>query len=375
MTKLWILLAFCLLIAWIIEYRDQSLEQAKAEHRERLFTFVLILVLGFFCGLRTWGNDTVTYVEIYNLLTPTLDHLSSEKLWNFSDGIALTFLFSLFKTWQFTAQDMLMFFAFATAIPYVLFVRRYSTNLMFGVFLMFATGFYTFSLAAIKQSMATGICLWAVTAAIDKKWIRYLLLVGLASLFHPYAIVYLLVPLMFFKPWTPRMFVYIAVFVLAGFYLDSLIGTVLDITDMMGAEYDAESFTQEGVNIFRVLVSFVPLALSIFYRDRLFKKSTRAENLMFNLAMLNALIMFVGLFGTANYFARLANYFLPAQVIVLPWILQKASSQDRGWLTPACIVGYTGYFIYENAIIRPFSGYSHMSFWKYLSDTISGVFS
>lgn len=375
MTKLWILLAACLALAFMIEYRDKSLEQNDVKRRERFFTFVLILVLGFFCGLRTWGNDTGTYIEIYEILTPKLEKLSSEKLWNFSDGIALTFLFSLFKTIGFTAQDVLMFYAFASAIPYVLFVRRHSTNLAFGVFLMFATGFYTFSLAAIKQSMATGICLLAVNAAIDKKWIRYLLLVGLASLFHPYAIVYLLVPLMFFKPWTPRTFVYIAVFVLAGFYLDSLIGTVLDITDMMGAAYDSESFTQEGVNIFRVLVSFVPLALSIFYRDRLFKKSTRAENLMFNLAMLNALIMFVGIFGTANYFARLANYFLPAQVIVLPWILQKASSQDRGWLTPVSIVGYTGYFIYENAIVRPFdTSYSHTTLWKYLSDLFSRVF-
>lgn len=359
----------------MIEYRDKSLEQNDVKRRERFFTFVLILVLGFFCGLRTWGNDTVTYLQMYNYGTPVLSEFFKQEHPEFSSGIGFAFVNSLLKTLGFSAQDYLMFYAFATAIPYVLFVRRHSTNLAFGVFLMFATGFYTFSLAAIKQCMATGICLMAVNAAIDKKWIRYLLLVGLASLFHPYALVYLLVPLMFFKPWTPRTFVYIAVFVLAGFYLDSLIGTVLDITDMMGAEYDAESFTQEGVNIFRVLVSFVPLALSIFYRDRLFKKSTRAENLMFNLAMLNALIMFVGIFGTANYFARLANYFLPAQVIVLPWILQKASSQDRGWLTPVSIVGYTGYFIYENAIVRPFdTGYSHTTLWKYLSDLFSRVF-
>jgi hypothetical protein len=88
---------------------------------------------------------------------------------------------------------------------------------------------------------------------------------------------------------------------------------------------------------------------------------------MFNLAMLNALIMFVGLFGTANYFARLANYFLPAQIIVLPWILNRVHPRDRAWLLPACIAGYLGYFYYENAIIRPFDmGYPQMSIWEYL---------
>lgn len=376
MTRLWILLAACLAIALIIEYRDQSLEQDGQKRRERFFTFILILVLGFFCGLRVWGNDTVTYFQIYEIRTPVLSEFFKRELPSFAIGPGFYFVNSLIKTLGFSTQDYLMFYAFATAIPYVLFVRRYSANLAFGVFLMLATGFYTFSLAAIKQCMAIGICLWAVMAAIDKKWIRFFLLVGLASLFHPYALVYLLVPFMFFKPWTPRTYIYIVLFVLTGFYLNTLIGTVIDITAMMGADYSADEFMQEGVNIFRVLVSFVPLAVSVFYRDTLFKHSTRSENLMFNLAMLNALIMFVGLFGTANYFARLANYFLPAQVIVLPWMLQKLPQKDRNILIPASIVGYTGYFIYENAIIRPFdTGYPQMSFWKYLSNTIRGVLS
>ena len=216
--------------------------------------------------------------------------------------------------------------------------------------------------------MATGLCLVAVGYAVDRKWIRYFLGIAAAMLFHPYALIYLLVPFMMFKPWTSKTFLYMAIFIAAGFYLDTLLGTVLDITDMMGADYTEESFTGEGVNIFRVAVSFVPVVLAALYGKALFRYSTRADDLMFNLAMLNALIMFVGIFGTANYFARLANYFLPAQIIVIPWILGKVHRQDRSWLVPCCIVGYLGYFIYENAIIRPFdNNYSHMSFWKYIA--------
>ena len=171
-----------------------------------------------------------------------------------------------------------------------------------------------------------------------------------------------------FRPLTKQTWLYMAVFMAAGFFLESLLGTVLDITDMMGANYDETSFTGEGVNLFRVAVNFVPVILAILYGRPLFRGSSREVNLMFNMAMVNALIMFVGIFGTANYFARLANYFLPAQVIILPWLLKKAHPRDRSWLMPACIVGYLGYFIYENAIIRPFDyGYSHMSFWDYIA--------
>ncbi|MBQ7982208.1 MAG: EpsG family protein [Clostridia bacterium] len=373
MTKLWILLSVCLVIARIIESRDRRMNRYGTHRREHLFTFLLVIILGFFCGLRIWGNDTGTYLEIYHHLTPTLDQLSPESLWDFSSGIALTYFFSLFKTLGFSSQDMLMTFAFATSILYVRFVRNYSLSFVFGVFLMFTTGFYTFSLAAIKQCMATGFCLLAVSAAIERKWVRYVLFVLTASLFHPYAIIYFVVPLMFFRPWTNLSYIYIVVFFFAGLYLETLIGTVIDITDMMGADYTADELMGAGVNIFRVLVSFVPLILSFLYRKRLFAASDRTENLMMNLAMLNALIMFVGLFGTANYFARLANYFLPAQIIVLPWILQRLPRRDRVLFYPASVVGYLGYFYYENAIIRPFdTGYSHMSLWNYLANLFTG---
>ena len=372
MNKLWVLLAISLALAKTIDQRDRVLTNQGRHQKEITVTWVLILLLAFFCGLRTFGNDTVTYLQMYSNNTPTLNELSFYPRPSFASGIGFYYTNCLLKTLRFSRQDFLMFYAFATAIPYVLFVRRYSRSMLFGVFLMFTTGFYTFSLAAIKQCMATGICLMAVTAALEGKRRKYISLVALASLYHPYAMVYFIVPLMMFKPWTSRTFFYMAAFVLVAFLLQPLLRLILDITDMMGATYDEASFTGEGVNIFRVAVSFVPLILASLYGEKLFADSTKADNLMFNLAMLNALIMFVGLFGTANYFARLANYFLPAQIIVIPWILQKARYKDKLWLVPLCVVGFLGYFIYENAIIRPFDiNYPHRSFWGYLISLFS----
>lgn len=367
MTKLWILLAVSLVIAWVIDRRDRELKWRGIERQERLMTWLLIIVLGFFCGLRTWGNDTVTYLQMYDQI-PRLEEYLNGGGYSFAGGWGFGAVMSLLKTLGFSSQDYLLFFAFATVIPYVLFVRRYSRSMVFGVFLMFTTGFYTFSMAAIKQCMATGLCLVALNAALDKKWLRFLLLVGSAMLFHPYAMVYLLVPLLMFRPWTFRTVVYVVAFVAAGFLLESLLGVVLDVTDMMGAAYDEESFVGEGVNLFRVAVSFAPMLLACLCGRRLFRNSGREENLMFNMAMINALIMFVGMFGTANYFARLANYFLPAQIIVLPWMMERLVPRDRLVLKTACVAGYLGYFFYENAIIRPFdSNYSHISIWQYLS--------
>ena len=114
----------------------------------------------------------------------------------------------------------------------------------------------------------------------------------------------------------------------AGFLLRPLLGMVVNITTRLGEEYTISEFTGEGVNIFRVLVCNVPLVLSYIYRKKLFTDSSETENLMVNLTMLNGAIMFVGLFGTANYFARLANYFLIFQSLSLPRMLKKIGGRD-----------------------------------------------
>ena len=366
MSSLWIVFAAALILAALIDNRDNTYWLKGYRKKDRLLTFILFLMLAFFCGLRTWGNDTGTYLNMYKII-PLWDSYQANPTYEYSDGMGFGALSSIIKTMGFSSQDYLMFYAFLTLIPYVLFVRKYSKTLLFGVFLMFATGFYTFSLAAIKQSMATGLCLLAVDRAIEKKWIGYAIYMVLACMFHPYALIYLLVPFVFFKPWTGYTFVFMGLSIMVSIFLEALLGTVLDVTDMMGASYDETSFTGEGINIFRVTVSFIPLILASFYGKTLFKNNTRAENHLFNLAMLNALIMFVGMFGTANYFARLANYFLPAQVVVLPSILSRFNQKERQWLVPLCILGYLGYFYYENNIIRPFAtSYGHMSFWEYL---------
>ena len=129
---------------------------------------------------------------------------------------------------------------------------------------------------------------------------------------------------------------------------------IVNITTLLGEGYTISEFTGEGVNIFRVLVCNVPLVLSCIYRKKLFADSSETENLMVNLTMLNGAIMFVGLFGTANYFARLANYFLIFQSLSLPWMLKKIGGRDRRMLTILMLLGFAAYFYYANVINQPF---------------------
>ena len=367
MSKLWILLVVSLIAAWFIDQRDQDLLSRKGK-QEHIITTLLAIILIFFCGLRVWGNDTVTYLQMYDQAPLFNDLLSNKSEISFSGGLGFHYAMSILKTLGFSSQNFLMFFSVITIIPYIVFIHKYSEKMTWGIFMMFVTGVYTFSMAAIKQSLATAFCLMAVDAAIEKKWWKYTLWMILAILSHPYAAIYLIVPFLFFKPLTKKTYILCVCMIVLGLCMGPLMNTILDVTSLMGANYTEESFSGAGVNIFRVLVCFAPIILGFLYGKELFIISKREDNVIFNITMMNALIMFVGLFGTANYFARLANYFLIGQVIILPWILERVNKKDKKWLKIACVVGYCLYFIFENAIKKSFDlEYAQITIWEYIS--------
>ena len=178
---------------------------------------------------------------------------------------------------------------------------------------------------------------------------------------------FLAVPLLTFAPWTPRTWILLAIFGVIGIELQNLVGAILDVTSMLGKEYSENAFSGEGVNTFRLLVVWSPIALSFLARKLMRRSEDKPNNLFMNLSMLNAEIMFVALFGTANYFARLANYFLIFQALALPWMLRYFNQESRKMLKIVIVGCYTLYFFVANVILTPFDTYfSKMTLMEYL---------
>ena len=110
MSKLWILLSVSLVLAFIIESRDKALLY-KTGKKEKLYTLILILILAIYCGLRTWYNDTGTYLMIYNQ-TPLLPDFFTSDSASLAGGWGFGLLNSIIKTLGFSSQDYLMLYAF-----------------------------------------------------------------------------------------------------------------------------------------------------------------------------------------------------------------------------------------------------------------------
>ena len=365
MRELVVLMLMAVALAWCADHVTLGPMNPNRRHQLILCTVLIVILLAGFAGLRIHCNDTGAYRHSYELIT--------ESSWDAADkSVGANPIFSWInyqlKMHGVSTQNFLMFWAFLTVGCYIIFVHGYSANYPLTIFLLFTTGCYTFAFAGVKQAAAVGIAAIAVMFALKKNWIPFVACVLIAALIHPYALMYLLVPFMEFRPWTKRTYWILTIFLAAGFLLRPLIGTVVNITALLGEEYTASSFTGEGVNIFRVLVCNVPLALSFLYRKKLFVNTSKTENLIVNLAMLNGVIMFVGLFGTANYFGRLANYFLIFQSLALPWMLKKIGGRDGKILTLLMVLGYTAYFYYANVIAISFDqDFARLSISEYLA--------
>ena len=358
----------------ILSHRASEYDPIRCRYgrQDRLWFGIMAVAMILFCGLRTGYNDTGTYQLIYNAIAKDVDLLEGINWLKLGENPGFSFTNHVLVRLGFSTQSFLMFYAVVTVGIYLWFLRKYTCQLPLTVFLFVTFCGYTFTLAAIKQCMAMALCIVATDRAIKRKYASFILWVLLGALYHPYALMYLLVPLLMFRPWSGMTLIMLAAFAVAGMIMEQLLGTILNVTDMLGENYDASSFIGEGVNPFRLAAISVPILLSFLTRRQIANENNREQNLMVNLAMLNGEIMFLALFGTANYFARLANYFLPFQALAIPWLLSHFEKRSKSLVTTLAIGAYIIFFVYENMYTGGFDGgYSSVTLWEYLASVFN----
>ena len=374
MSKLLPVFIFSLIMAYISDKRAHidfnKFGDKIYRHKEKIFFFLMAVVAIVFVGLRTSYNDTATYRYSYELMSTGMGNILNLDL-SLGSNPGFNILNTILKTIGFSTHDFLMIYAVVTVGIYFWFVRKYSDNIWLSVFLFFTMGCYTFTMAAIKQCVAVAFCLVGIDRLLREKKISFVFWILLASTFHPYSLMYLIASFLMFKPWTNKTYILLAVFGLIGLGIQPLLGTVVDITTMLGEEYDAATFTGEGINIFRLAVVWVPVIVSFFVRKYLREANTKKDNLILNLTILNAEIMFIGLFGTANYFGRLANYFLIFQALCLPHLFNGFTARSRKIITIICVICFLLYFYYANVINQYFdNSFYSVSFLSYIREVI-----
>ena len=364
MSKLLPVTVASIVLAWLSQHVNvRRLTSDNHYRKDWLFFAVMVLIMVLFAGLRTRFNDTITYITTYNNSSSQM-HIR----WIIGENPGYQIIIKALKKFNFSSQSYILFYSAITLIISLWFIRKYSTNIVFSIFLFITLGYYAFTFAAVKQCAAIALCLIALHFYLCRRYFRFVFFVIVGALFHPYALMFLFVPLLDFRPWNKKTIILLFAFLIAGLALQPLLGPVVSITTMLGEEFNEEALLGEGINPFRLAVTAVPIVLSFLSRRIIEEENSREQNILLNLSMISGTIMFVGLFGTANYFARLAYYFLIFQTISIPWLLSHYEFHTRRVISSLAVMGYTLFFVYSNMFNGRFdSAYSSVSLFRYIS--------
>lgn len=357
---------------------ENQLEDVGDRHflryRSDVFLVIAILWMTCFSFLRTSYNDTGTYIFFWETAPTPYEFVRAGGLLDWTGN-------PLFDLYQSIMHDLIdnyhiYFFvpAFVNTFAIAKLLKRYSVNPALSVLIFFAIGTFVMYIAAIKQSIAFFFLLLSIRYAEEKKYIKFYLLVFVAILFHTHAFMFVILPLLFGKPWGKTTWALLGLTLLGMVTYDTTFGAFMEFAQSIGALVDeSELFDGHQINILRVAVYWVPVILCFIFRKRLFEDSSRMENLFVNMSFVSAFILTLGLVQGANLFARMAAYFDVGMAIALPWLIQKLFAKESAKLVSLIAGGlYFVYFLYEHAVSKNFgSEYRAISLWEFIPELFS----
>jgi hypothetical protein len=295
---------------------------------------LLILVATvLFAGLRTSYNDTLGYwVEFLNHDTEIDFKVAFENYGGFE-------LFQkLIKRYISTNPQVFIFITSLICCALsISFIIRHTENFTVAMFL-FLTSDFIFIMAGIKQSMAMAIALFAIDAFLKRRYVRSVLLLLLAMMFHPYVICLTCIVFLKDRVWDKKTLFFVVLFAVAFWNVEDLFGVI----SLIGKDYTGADLDSYTINPMRVVVEAVPVVLSLLYAKRIRKANDPILNIGVNMGIISFAFVFLGLFFNPIFLGRMSAYFAALSMVAVPKMLNVAFKGNR--YRKLIILGYCCFF-------------------------------
>lgn len=317
MIDLIVLIFACTLLAYFVETHAAEGRSIRAgishSYVLRLLYFVIITAFALYAGLRSSYNDTTAYTHGFRILDA--ENLSLSEIFDSYGGFQV-YQKLLKRHVSNDPQVFLFVTAWLTTLLYLPFIARHTRKFSASVFL-FGIGIFISSMAGMKQTIAVGISLYAISSYFDKRYFRAIFLLWLASTFHPYIWCLLCVPLLTQKIWDGKTLLVILGCVVAFMNLDA----VFSLLGMLGKDYSNNTFDDYTINPMRVVIELIPVVISLIYRETINARKRRYMILGINMRIISTVFVAMGLFMNPIYFGRMSSYFSAMSVIAIPEML------------------------------------------------------
>ncbi len=314
---------------------------------QRVGFWICLVFLMVLAALRgsTVGNDTEEYIDLFR----TIQYDSYAELRYEIGYIWLNRLLVLI--WD-NPQIIIIVSSIFIFYSYGRFICKYSNMPWLSLFIFFTFGFYGFAVSGIRQSLAIAILLFSYKFIIERKFIKYLVLVVTACLFHGSALLFLPAYL------TNRMQLSrqnILMIFLFGLILMIGLSGVTNIVFQYFNSYESYANGIYGgdvriASVFYVIVSLLIILLSYRTLKRSNSRNTEAYKINGNITLLVCIAAALYIISLKlNIFDRVAMYYNVFAIIVLPNSISRIKSVNIRQLVIITVILF--FFLYNAAVI------------------------
>lgn len=301
----------------------------QKQHKKIYLMFCLFFIW-IIIALRSYfiGNDTITYVTIFPLLANfplsaygnnLISVLFTENRFEYGYVLfnKIIYYFSKNPRWLLIISATII----VSLVGYILY--KYSDNPSLSLIIFVTMGFMAGSMSQIRQYIAWSICLFSIKYIMENKFIRFILTIMLAMLFHVSAIVF--IPLYFISKirFTLSKGVKLAILCSPIFiffnYFSNLVGKIIKSY----GNYDNKIANNGSTGYLAITVNFVTIFLFLMLSMYLIHINKKYNQFNSNLVNLSLWMLFCALMITAlsykfSQFTRIVSYFTCALMILIP---------------------------------------------------------
>ena len=322
--------------------------QNRRKNIVKFIAFILIGYIVFWAAVRNGVADTRTYIQSYNLLKSDVGIFDS-FIRNDDGSLDKAPLFISYQIllkklgfdWHFFLGSIAVFSGLCIYYG----ISKFSDNVSYSVFLFITSLEFYWLFNGIRQFVVAAMFFATFRLVVEKKFIKFLLLVFVMYFIHSTAII--LIPIYFIvnmKNWDIGISICIIVTMAIVLIFPGKVNVWID--DAF-SDYDYLNAVQDddGVNILRVAVSLVTPVLAYIYRKDIARYNNPYINVMVNFSLITAGLYAIGYVTSGIYVGRLSIYTELFNILLLPFIICRVSSKKiRPILIFCSIVGYLLFF-------------------------------
>lgn len=336
-----IVYVFMIISTVILSFGIKKYKKEKKKNLEFVFKFMAFLIPFLIMGLRyDVGQDYFfTYVPVFE----------SIKLFGNYEGVEWGYIL-LNKLVLFFTQDYAGIFIVTSAI-FCGFIYKAimdnSKDISLSLYILFTSCFFFYAMNVVRQSIVIAIFIYCIKFIKEKKMLKYIVIILLASLIHKIALIF--IPVYFvanLKIDIKKLIILACIVVLGNTIINNFIVKMVEGTKY--ENYITGYYVVSENSMMSPVINVTTLILCFYYKRKDAREGNddKELNILTNIHIIAFLCSLM--LGTFPLASRIFVNFYHIQILTIPYLLQKESrKQFRMAMYLLYILGFATVFGYS----------------------------